>query len=281
MGLSSIPLENFHSRRVGPDAGGCPTPVVVADKREGKWMRLPCRRRRCPVCGERVWKPYVQAGLMSGLDGVKQSEILLVTLTAPGDASAWVWNRTASTSWNKFITYLRRAFPGARVSFWKVGELQERGAVHYHVVVRGLKWLPVEVLRSLAVSSGFGPWVWVGRPRKVKGGVKGLLGYYGKYMVKGSRAWYSTQHVVTHAQDWRQGWTQHFRKVRPDGSRLTSWSYCRSECDAYVLLSRAEGVKGADTGSGGLVAQARPLTPVYQPPGSPCRGAESLPWKGG
>ena len=262
MGLSSIPLENFHSRQVGPGDGGCPTPVVVVNRRDRRWMSLACRRRRCSVCGERVWKPYAQAGMMAGLDGVPQSEILLVTLTAPGNAKAWEWNGGASTRWNAFITYLRRAFPGAHIGFWKVGELQVRGTVHYHVILRGLRWLPVEVLRSLAVRAGFGPWVWVGRPREKRGGVRGLLGYYGKYMVKGSRWWWLPQHVVTHSRDWRFGWVQRPKgaAVREDGSPASSWAYCYSELEAYLILGKAEAVKGQWL----LAAQrARPLTADY------------------
>jgi len=210
-----------------------------------------------------VWKRYVQAGMMAGLDGVPQSEILLVTLTAPGDAVAWEWNGRIPACWNAFMTYLRRAFPGARISFWKVGELQRRGAVHYHVVLRGLRWLPVEVLRHVAVQVGFGPWVWVRRPRRSLGGVKGLLGYYGKYMVKGTRVWWSRQHVVTHSRDWRTGWVQHYRLVRADGSRVGSWSYCRSEADAYRILGRVEAARVGSTGSGGLGALLPPSTAEY------------------
>jgi len=249
--FSSLSLENFHRSIVGEGSGECPSPVVLVNRAERRWMRLACRRRRCPYCGPRHWKPYVQAGMLAGIDGVPEMEILLVTLTAPGIAKSWEWNLEASTRWNAFITYMRRAFPGARIAFWKIGERQGRGCVHYHIVLRGLRWLPVEVLRTLALRAGFGYWVWVGRPERKRGGIKGLLGYYGKYMLKGSRLWWLKQHIVTHSHDWRTGWRQHGRAglVRADGSLVSPWSYCGSELQAYVLLNR-EAVRGSDASAG-------------------------------
>lgn len=227
-------------------------------------MRLVCRRRRCSWCGVNVWKPYVQAGMMSGLDDVPGGEILLVTLTAPGDVEVEAWNESAAKCWNTFITYLRRTFPGAQLEFWKVAELQERGAVHYHIVLRGLRWLPVEILRALAVSAGFGRWVWIGRPERRRGGVKGLLGYYGKYMVKGTRFWELKQHVSTHSRDWRQGWVQHGSSAVGASS---SWSYCACELDAYVILKAREAViEGQQRGQVGPSPSWRLLTAGVPPP---------------
>jgi hypothetical protein len=206
--------------------------------------------------------------MLAGVDGVPAVEILLVTLTAPGTAKSWEWNRTAATRWNAFMTYLRRAFPGAQIAFWKIGERQERGHVHYHIVLRGLRWLPVEVLRALALRAGFGPWVWVGRADRKRGGIRGLLGYYGKYMVKGTRLWWLKQHVVTHSQDWRTGWRQRRAGylVRADGSRVGQWEYCTSEADAYVLLARGEGVRGSLAREDALVDDPEAtLTPGHPP----------------
>jgi hypothetical protein len=208
--------------------------------------------------------------MMAGFDGVEPGEILLLTLTAPGEPGlAHVWNRTASIRWNAFITYLRRAFPGACIEFWKVGEIQERGLVHYHVVLRGLRFLPVELLRRLAVQAGFGPWVWIGRPERAKGGVKGLLGYYGKYMVKGTRRWWLMQHVVTHSRSWRQNWVQRGSNGGRlwDGSAECPWSYCACEYDAYVILKHREASqRGQSEAIALLRASVPPLTAGLSPP---------------
>jgi hypothetical protein len=113
------------------------------------------------------------------------------------------WNKGAPKRWDRLMMALRKRFKGADLQFWKVGELQERGLIHYHIILKGLGVLPQPVLKELAVRVGFGPVCWVERPREVRGGIRGLLGYYGKYLTKGVRAWdVKGQHVITHSQRW-------------------------------------------------------------------------------
>jgi len=225
-----FPLEDFRRSCQGEDAGGCPTPVVVWSKAAGRWRSLPCRRRRCGWCGPHLWKPYALAGLMSGVDAARPGELLFLSLTGPGWADE-AWNEGAPERWAVFFERLRRMFPGARLSYWKVGELQKRGVVHYHIVMRGLGFLHHEVLRALAVGAGFGPRVGVEGPREKKGGIRGFcLGYLPKYLVKSVHEWPAGQHVVTHSQDWRGEWRRRRRAPVP------VWSYCGSEAEAFREL---------------------------------------------
>jgi len=230
--FSLIPLEDFYQLQEG-EKTGCPNPVHLVNVVTGRWRCVPCKKRRCEWCGERIWKKYVQAGMMAGLRGQPYSRLLMLTLTAPGGAlDVEAWNQGASRMWSSFLLALRKKFGGTSLSYWKVGELQKRGAIHYHVLLRGLVFLPVELLRSLAMASGFGSWVWVGRPDVRKGGMQGLLGYFGKYLTKGMTMWQSVQHVVTHSHDWRVEWRQHRAVV----GRLTDWQWIPSASRAYRLL---------------------------------------------
>ena len=71
------------------------------------------------------------------------------------------------------IELIRQAFPAARksIQFFRVGEVQARSAIHYHLALRGLQWLPKGLLQKLAVQAGFGYIVDVRLLRNIGGGV--------------------------------------------------------------------------------------------------------------
>jgi len=244
---------------------GCPNPVHLVNSFSGRHVVLPCRRRRCAWCGPNHWKKFTQAKMMRGLEGVPREEILLLTLTAPGAASLR-WNELAALRLNRFITALRRRFPGASIDYWKVGEYQERGLVHYHIVMRGLRFLPHEVLRSLAVRTGFGPRVGVMHPDPSKGGVRGLLGYYGKYLVKGLLRWDERSHVVSQSVCWAWGW-----QSKPRGCGCSGWYWVPDGAAAGQYLKSmgfdGEAVTGgADSADCPSPALSPPLTAGLSPP---------------
>jgi len=153
----------------------------------------------------------VLAGLHSGLG--KGEDYLAILLTAPGDADADTWNAGASASWHRFTTYFRRAWGGTygSIEFWRVAELQQRGLVHFHVVVRGVRFVPITNrtgtgLRDIAVAAGFGPFVGVRRPRDYPGGVKSLGFYFGKYLLKAYTGAIGITKLVTFSHGWRVTW---------------------------------------------------------------------------
>jgi hypothetical protein len=201
--------------------------------------------------------------MMNGLDNVAREEILLLTLTAPGDATR-PWNEQASRRLNSFITALRRTFPGAQIAYWKVAEMQKRGLIHYHLIVRGLRFLPHEVMRSLAVRTGFGPRVGVMRPEPKKGGIRGLFGYYSKYLTKGMFVWEEPSHVVTMSRSWCQSW-----RSRGHTSFLSPWHWVPDKLAGRKLLRRLvwQAVRESRvTVPDPVLAQARLLTAGLSPP---------------
>jgi hypothetical protein len=185
----------------------CPTPVRLYHSGTARRLLLPCGSRRCTWCGPNIWKRRVLAGLHAGLRSAPPDEYLAVLLTARGDVDAEDWNSRSQAAWHRFFTYLREEYPGARLDFWKVAELQERGHVHFHFVLRGLRFLPVARLRRLAKRAGFGPWVGVRRPKDYPGGVRSLGWYFTKYLLKDyGRVVAGLTKLVTFSNGWRSGW---------------------------------------------------------------------------
>jgi len=172
----------------------------------------PCGRRRCPYCGPNVWRPPKLASLHSGLRAADPAEVLVLLLTAPGDVSAVAFNRDAPRAWNAFLTAFRREHPGRVVEFWKVAELQDRGHVHFHVVVRGLRSLSIATLRRVAVAAGFGKWVGVRWPLNYRDGAHSVGGYLAKYLLKSYAASGGVVKLITQSRGWRGEWSSWKRK---------------------------------------------------------------------
>jgi hypothetical protein len=123
------------------------------------------------------------------------------------------------------MTLLRQRFTGARLEFFRVAEVQERGVIHYHVAVRGASFLPVEQLQKMATAAGFG-YVWVTAPRKVAYPAR----YMAKYLLKdveklpaGIRVWSCSA-----------GWKVRWRPLVPSGCRLVG--VFASESDARLAV---------------------------------------------
>jgi hypothetical protein len=63
------------------------------------------------------------------------------------------WNPSAGARWNVLRTNLRR---NHELEFFKVNEVQDRGALHLHVLLRSQTPLDVMEIHALALSAGFG-----------------------------------------------------------------------------------------------------------------------------
>lgn len=63
------------------------------------------------------------------------------------------WNPTAGARWNALRTNLRR---NHELEFFKVNEVQERGALHLHVLIRSQTPLDVMEIHAHALAAGFG-----------------------------------------------------------------------------------------------------------------------------
>lgn len=187
----------------------CPHPFVVLDRETGEYLHVPCRRRRCVWCGPNIWAKLRRADFYSGLAGVGMERLRVMFVTAPGgELDCEAWNEGASGRWHHLFTLMRQHFASAELEFWKVGELQRRGAIHYHVVVRSR--VPIYIshglLQRLAMMAGFGQVCGVEGVRPYAQPVRVILAYLGKYLTKACEAWPKGMHVVTKSYGWRLVW---------------------------------------------------------------------------
>jgi hypothetical protein len=181
---------------------------------------------------------------MAGVDGANPRELKAFTLTAPGTAElvamwqaeggnadelpedTWVatamawWNDGAAQRWTEFLRRMRRDV-SARLEAWKVGELQVRGAIHYHGLFRGARFIPMETMRANAVAAGFGWRIGLERVREERGGSRALLGYFTGYLLKAVGEWTRRAYVITMTHGWRVVW----RPRRKNPSPLNAWEF--------------------------------------------------------
>lgn len=127
-------------------------------------------RARCSPCsrsyGHRVRRVAASGVTMPGT-------VFFLTLTAPGDTphklrGVWcpctdeggtdlaTWNGECATRWNHFITDVRRSV--GECEYFAAKEVQERGALHVHSLLRFTTPCRVRKskLRALAIRHGFG-----------------------------------------------------------------------------------------------------------------------------
>jgi len=174
---------------------------------------------------------------MAGTERVAPDQLKVFALTAPGKdqlpgpREVYAWNEQAGEYWERFVRLLRAEYPDKEIDVWKVWENQGRGALHVHGVIRGLKWIPMEVFRRIAVEAGFGPRIQLEACKVSKGGVRGLLGYFSKYLLKAVDEWASVRHVITSSRGWAIDWKRR-RKER----RASEWIWI-SERDALPLVT--------------------------------------------
>lgn len=269
--LDLIPVEKVQENLDLP----CPTPIVLVPVKQEQLPRgwrarsLPdgapdrivkrCGRRKCKSCGPH-WARYAKASMLSGLKMSNADErVLFVTVTAPGQADGLdsaeaiaIWNGGASKRWNHLIELVRQAFPADRkeIQFFRVGELQVRGAIHYHLALRGVRWLPKELLQRLAVQAGFGYIVDVRPLRNIGGGVM----YFAKYFLKDADKWPSGRRVWSCSAQWRVKWSprsplsgKYPAQLLSTGEEFLSvspWRYDRRESEAERRRLRDEARDG-------------------------------------
>lgn len=172
-------------------ARGCSMPLLLVCKLCADRRKIACgstRASRCESCAA-VYRQRVArvagSGMVVGVDG------LFLTLTAPGTRphvrpdGEWCkctrpeteldeWNAGASRRWNRLWQALARLLDAVEVTYDESGarrerytldyfratEVQRRGALHYHVILRRRDGRPLALskaeLRRLAMGLGFG-----------------------------------------------------------------------------------------------------------------------------
>jgi hypothetical protein len=246
---------------------GCPAAQVLLREDGRLLLIVGCGGRLCSVCG-RAYVRRARKKILKGLGGGKWHQEW--TITAPGFCEAGcvsfkegrmgeerhtsgcrdaceVWNDGASGRFNRLMERVKRFFPGAKFEYIKAGELQERGAIHYHVALLGLPYFPEELRRRLLVESGFG------RLDKIKHRptFQWVCWYLTKYFTKsvGPTSWRRKERVLTNSKDWcewaaREKSQERFERVRclADGEARLSVPVV-TELDAYVAVSRAGAIR--------------------------------------
>jgi hypothetical protein len=164
----------------GPD-GVCVNPLLFWDYLLERPVLRRCgahRSKHCPSCATTYRRRVRRVAATGCLDRAAAGGFLgMATFTAPGVPGhrRWVpggratelcdchgaavgglgfWNSEAGRRWNHLRTLLRRDFPGAE--FFRAVEVQERGALHLHVVFWSPTRVNVHVLQRLALAAGFG-----------------------------------------------------------------------------------------------------------------------------
>ena len=112
-------------------------------------------RVACVPCSE-TYRHRVRRVFESGWSDDPRARVFMLTLTAPGErvhrrpdgrkcpctgpggTNLAEWNATAGKRFNKAVTYLRRRY--GDVQYARAAEVQKRGALHFHVLVR--PWRP-------------------------------------------------------------------------------------------------------------------------------------------
>jgi hypothetical protein len=173
--------------------------IRLLNRSTGEIVGVRCRSWKCPVCSvsnRRAFSKRLRLGL-SGSSSAGQVPKLL-TLTSRSGENPAESRRRLSRRFASVRRHLERVFPGCQVEYAGAVELTQRGAVHFHVVLRGVPYLPQAVWSRVVSRYGFGPVVDI---RRVQSGELGryLSKSLGTYLTKSSGV------------DW---WPPHFRRVR-------------------------------------------------------------------
>lgn len=226
--------------------------VQIVDLGTGEVVRLPCKSWRCEVCSvtnRRAFSKRLRMGLSDAAasDGERPK---LLTLTSQPLEPAWESRRLLGRRFAEVRRRLLRAFPGATINYAGAVEVTERGAVHFHVVLRGVPYMPQGVWSRLVAAVGFG---YVVDVRAVRSG-DGMAGYLtkqlGGYLTKqaASRAWPMHFRRIRFSQAWAEGWTPRGRRPRqPEGQ--SPWVLLRITAgNDWQGLPGAEGGMAAGQG---------------------------------
>ncbi len=185
--------------------------VRVVNKETGELRGLPCSSWRCDRCSVSNRRAFIKR-LRLGLSGSQspyaepQPPKLLTLTSRPGEDPAES-RRLLSRRFANVRRHLERAFPGCQVDYAGAVELTRRGAVHFHVVLRGVPYMPQATWSRVVARFGFGYVVDIRRVRS---------GELGQYLSK-SLGTYLTKSVGA------QPWPAHFRRIRFSASWAPTW----------------------------------------------------------
>lgn len=162
------------------DEAWCRRPKWLRCEPCGRYLLVRCEsssRAMCEPCGVR-YRRRVTWVAESGRMLYGPCQVVMLTLTAPSERGAHLlpngrrcrctpeggvnlaeWNGRATQRLNHLLTDLRRRL-NLDLQYFRAVEIQQRGAIHYHLLVRvpqgQVLKLPKSELRRLAIRQGFG-----------------------------------------------------------------------------------------------------------------------------
>jgi hypothetical protein len=140
--------------------------------------------------------------LLKDVDGLlnRFQYAIMITLTSAEDVPGYIMK----SELNRFFVYLKRYLKDKNLYYVVARELQNRGVYHYHIIIFGWKFIPVEALSEFW-RLGF---VWVSMVTNKEG-----ITYIMKYVNKGGRlhSSYSLLRVFESEYiQWRYFWRRSF-----------------------------------------------------------------------
>lgn len=176
---------------------------IYRDGSEGTFgVGLPCGKRSCPACRPR-WIRHGHLLIVSGFEPFAAvGDFRALTLTAPGmdlirsSDDLVAWNRSHGRRLHSFLVMIRRLAPS--VEFVRILELQARGAIHSHWIMRGASHLTKRQVRRCAVAAGFGSQLDWSAVRTMEGLARYLVGY----MMKSRDVFPSGTRVLVRSRGW-------------------------------------------------------------------------------
>lgn len=225
-GGRSVALEGSHhpsaaapgsSLDGGPNNSARCARIEVVSTETGEVIGLPCGSWRCDQCGvsnRRAFAKRLRLGL--AVQGDRELPKFLTLTSRPGE-SPHESRAALASRFREVRRRLERSFPGAEVEYGGMVELTQRGAVHLHVVLRGVPFMPQRTWSTLVARCGFGPVVWIEKVHS--GGVGAYVAKLGRYMTKAAGAGWWPPHFrrVRFSRDWAPGWVVRGRRPRQPG----------------------------------------------------------------
>lgn len=184
-----------------PDGMDCDRPlhVQVSDAHGEHFEVWRCsnhRQSKCGPCATR-YRRRVESVAAEGL-WKREGFYYLLTLTAPGAREHRMpsgkvcpctpaggvdlarWNAGAGRLWNRMLTAIERQYL-VRPTYFRAAEVQDRGAIHHHVLLWSPRKLAERTLRKLAMLAGYGHEVDL---QRLTPGSRKAAFYVSKYVAK-------------------------------------------------------------------------------------------------
>jgi hypothetical protein len=203
--------------------------VRLVNQSTGEIGGFPCKSWYCDICAPRQLR-RAQRHIGLGLEEDARAERpKFLTLTSrPGELP----HESASLLTDRYANvrrHLTRSFPGASIEYAGVPERTRAGALHFHVIVRGVPFMPQAVWSRLAERFGFGRIVWIAAVKGERGMTSYLTKSLSAYMTKdlSRHRWPPGFRRLRFSQGWALGWVSRARRVRPADSQGDSWLFLR------------------------------------------------------